>query len=131
MILRKIVLVLTSLCLITNAQRPFYAGRPPTFEKEAVTSNAKFPNLPIEIGRNVGLLQRIEQMPPDKRPFCILKWQWAGHVGRMDVGVERSSSGDRVSVSGVSVVPQLDGATTSEKWQASTGKPKIGKVGAA
>ncbi|CAH2241350.1 jg15550 [Pararge aegeria aegeria] len=35
----------------------------------------------------------------------ILKWQWAGHVCRRTVGVERSSSGDRVSVSGVSDAP--------------------------
>ncbi|CAH2234251.1 jg6324 [Pararge aegeria aegeria] len=73
--------------------------------------------------RNAVIRQRTKVTDIASRA-SILKWQWAQITivgGPMEDGVEMTSSGDRVSVNGVSDARQIDGVTTSEKWQASTG----------
>lgn len=80
MAVMKIVLTFTLLCALTYAQRPFYAGSRPIGYPQ-ISSNALFnrfgesADAPIEARGDANLINRLNQMPVDKRPFWFVNWR--------------------------------------------------------
>ncbi|XP_059057688.1 uncharacterized protein LOC131851241 [Achroia grisella] len=78
----KIALTLAAIIVMINAQRPFYAGSGaigyPQLENESVQLSNRFGEdapLPIQAKGDRNLINRLESVPIDNRPFWYLNWQ--------------------------------------------------------
>ncbi|XP_075980339.1 uncharacterized protein LOC142979360 [Anticarsia gemmatalis] len=76
----KIILAFTILAVVANAQRPFYAGlRPigfPAVEADLLSNRfGETEDFPIEARGDGNLINRINQLPVDSRPFWYLNWR--------------------------------------------------------
>nr|ADJ58540.1 seminal fluid protein HACP044 [Heliconius erato] len=67
------------LCVVVDAQRPFYAGkRPigyPAVSSPATANEYHGQRLPIEANGDINLIKRIEALPVDQQPFWYLNWR--------------------------------------------------------
>lgn len=76
----KIVAILLLMATLTIAQRPFYAGSAPIgypqMNNDILLSNrfGEDEPLPIEAKGDRNLINRIESLPVDSRPFWYLNW---------------------------------------------------------
>lgn len=81
MAIYKFVLAFTVLIAVVAAQRPFYAGlRPigyPEVESQSLLSNrfGEDEDQPIEARGDGNLINRLNQLPIDSRPFWYLNWR--------------------------------------------------------
>lgn len=76
----KILLTLALLCVIVNAQRPFYAGlRPIGYPQQETNVLAnrfgEDADAPIEARGDGDLINRLNALPEDKQPFWYLNWR--------------------------------------------------------
>ncbi|XP_075980212.1 uncharacterized protein LOC142979265 [Anticarsia gemmatalis] len=76
----KYILALTVLIAVVKAQRPFYAGlRPigvPAVETDLLSNRfGEDEDLPIEARGDANLINRINELPVDSRPFWYLNWR--------------------------------------------------------
>ncbi|CAK1555858.1 unnamed protein product [Leptosia nina] len=77
MAFHRLIITITVLLAVVNAQRPFYAGlRPigyPVVDSAPLLNRfGEDSDAPIEARGDGNLINRIEQMPIDKRPFWYL-----------------------------------------------------------
>lgn len=78
----RIALTLTVIIAMINAQRPFYAGSGaigyPQLDNNVVQLSNRFGEdepLPVEAKGDRNLINRLESVPIDNRPFWYLNWQ--------------------------------------------------------
>ncbi|CAH2229216.1 jg2620 [Pararge aegeria aegeria] len=77
----KIALALTAFAVLTNAQRPFYAGlRPigyPALATESISNRfGETADVPIEVRGDGNLINRLDQLPAANQPFWYLNWRF-------------------------------------------------------
>ncbi|CAG9788633.1 unnamed protein product [Diatraea saccharalis] len=79
-----VFVVILAAITISMAQRPFYAGvRPIGYPVMATDTYSQLSNrfgedapVPIETKGNVNLINRIDSLPIDNRPFWYTNWQY-------------------------------------------------------
>ncbi|CAH0589133.1 unnamed protein product [Chrysodeixis includens] len=76
----KIILAVTILIAVVNAQRPFYAGLSPigypAVEGGLITNRfGEDTPYPIDARGDGNLINRLNQLPVDNQPFWYLNWR--------------------------------------------------------